>query len=473
MNYDVIVIGAGSAGLTAAIGASQIGTSVLLIEKNKIGGDCTHHGCVPSKALIKAARVAKHIKEASKFGLIQENQSNKNINNEDILNKVNAIIDSIYQHETPKEIEKFGISVEIGNPKFINGNTISIDSKEFTAKKIIIATGSRAFIPEIPGLDTIKFMTNKEIFNPKTYSSLAVFGAGPIGCELGQAFANLGIDVTIINTRDNILPREDSDAGKLLEKQLIEDNISLCLAYDTIKIEEKNKIKIIHLKHKETKKTKIIEVDEILVATGRRPNIENLGLEKANIEYTTKGISIDKYGRTTNKNVYAAGDVNGSMQFTHLANSHAKSILTKIIFRLPVKLETQVIPRVTFTTPEIASIGIGESEKEETDSILLKEYKNIDRAITDSNTNGFFKIIVNKKGFIRGATLVGEGSGELIGEIALAMKNNINITKLADTIHPYPTYGYGLRNCADQFRGLGFTANKKKWVKRIFRLNGK
>ena len=468
MDYDIIVIGAGSAGLTVAIGGSQIGAKVLLVEKEKIGGDCTHHGCVPSKTLIKALRIMKSIKEGENYGISAKTE----FSIQDTLKKVTSVVDSIYEHETPEVIKQYGIDVELGSCSFVSKESISVNGKEFSARHIVIATGSRAFIPQIKGLESIKYMTNKEIFNPSSYSSLAVLGAGPIGCELGQAFSNLGVAVTIINNRDSVLSREDSKASELVQKELEKDGVNLLLGYDVERIEERNGKKILYLVKKSDLSKKTLEVDELLIATGRTPNIEGLNLEGAGIKSNSRGISVDKYGRTSNKRVYAAGDVNGSMQFTHLANSHAKSILTKVIFKIPATLEQEVIPRVTYTTPEVASIGIKEDEKEESDLVLFKKYSQVDRAITESNTRGFFKIIVSKKGYIKGATLVGEGSGELIGEIALAMKNKIKITQLADTIHPYPTYGYGLRNCADQFRGQSFTENKKKWVKRIFRLRG-
>jgi pyruvate/2-oxoglutarate dehydrogenase complex dihydrolipoamide dehydrogenase (E3) component len=471
--YDIIVIGAGSAGLTIAIGGAQIGAKVLLIEKSKIGGDCTHYGCIPSKSLISISKKIKTIKQFDK---------NYKLDLKKILSDVQNTVDKIYSHETPKEIKKFGIDIEIGNPKFISKNQITINDKIYTGNKIAITTGTRAKVPKIKGLDKIKYMTNHNIFNPTKYKTLTIIGGGPIGCELAQAFNNLGIKINLINFSEYILNREDKQASQLVQTQFKKENINILNNKNTIEIKKINNKIITIFKDNTSDKIESVESDEILISVGRIPNIENLDLEKADVDYDEKGIFINNKTQTSNKLIYASGDITRGWQFTHFANHQAKITLSNIIFKLPFKYETKVIPRVTYTSPEIASIGITLDEtdknieqkiKNKEILILTKQYSQIDRAITDNNTTGFFKIIVDKKGNILGACLVGSGSGELISEIALAMKNNIKITALSDTIHPYPTYGYGLRNCADQFRSLNFTQTQKKWIKTIFRLNGK
>jgi len=464
--YDIIVIGAGSGGLTVAIGAAGIGAKVLLIEKSKVGGDCTHHGCVPSKALINLGKEAKILKKYNQ-------KIPKNLLIDEVLKKVNMVVNGIYQHETPDALKKFGIETIIGSAKFIGKNTIEVNKKKFTSKRIVIATGSRARIPQIKGIDDVNYLTNKNIFDIKKINSLIILGGGPIGCELAQAFNNLGVKVQIIQTSSTILNREDVDASKLVQDTFNQENITLRLNKEPYLLKKVEKEIVVYIKDKSSGKHSSIRSDNLLVATGRVPNIEDLDLGVAGIEFNNRGIKINSKGRTTNKYVYGVGDVVGGFQFTHLANAQAKAVLSSIIFRFPAEFETQVIPRVTFTTPEIASIGISEEDaKKENLFILKKPYSQVDRALTDLNTKGFYKIIVDKNGEIKGATLLGNGAGELIGEIALAMKNNIKINQLANTIHPYPTYGYGLRNCADQFRAMSYTPNKKKWVKKIFNLKG-
>jgi len=469
-DYDIIVLGAGSGGLTAAIGGAQIGASVLLVEKEKIGGDCTHFGCVPSKALIKLSR---------DIAIIRKHNFDYKVDINEILEKVKAKVDTVYSHESPDKIEKFGIKVEIGSAKFINKNSIQIGEKIYSAKKIIIATGGRARVPQVEGLDLVKYSTNKEIFIPKNFKSITIIGSGPIGSELGQAFSNLGVDVNLIERGSKIMGREEGEASGLLEDTFKKQGINIIKNHNFIKIEDKFGRKFVHISDKVTGEISLVESDEVLLSVGRVPNVEGLDLEKAEVKFDSRGIFINDKTQTSNKNIFAIGDVARGMQFTHFANHQGKVSLANIIFKLPFKYEKKVIPRVTFTNPEVASVGVYKSDLEKDGKvegrdffILRKDYQNIARAITDDNENGFFKIIVDKKGFILGSVLVGAGSGELIGEISLAMKNKIKITKLADTIHPYPTYGYGLRNCADQFRSFGFSENKKKWIKRIFGLRG-
>jgi pyruvate/2-oxoglutarate dehydrogenase complex dihydrolipoamide dehydrogenase (E3) component len=370
--------------------------------------------------------------------------------------------------------EQLGVKIEEVTPEasFIDETTIIVNSKKYTSKQFIIATGSRPRIPKLKGLDKIKFMTNKTIFNPKNYNSIAIIGGGPIGCEIGMALNNLGVEVHIINSQDQVLIREDKEAALIVQNKMKDEGINLHLSSSVYEIKDRTHKKYLTVENIQTTKMQSFEVDEVLVSVGRVPNIEGLNLDNAKIKYNKYGLEVDEIGRTSNKNVFAAGDIIGGMQFTHLANSHAKSILASTLFKIRAKLETQVIPRVTFTTPEIASVGILEKDKLDSDLILKKDYSQVDRAITDSDTNGFFKIIVNKKGFIKGATIVGEAAGELIGELSVAMKNKIKITKVANTIHPYPTYGYGLRNTCDLYSSLGYTEKKKKWAKKLFRLRG-
>jgi pyruvate/2-oxoglutarate dehydrogenase complex dihydrolipoamide dehydrogenase (E3) component len=453
-DYDLVVIGAGSGGLTCAIGGAQIGAKVLLVEKDKIGGDCTHHGCVPSKALIHLSK-----------------DKNLNLSIDSVMGKVSDVVSEIYSHESVEKVSNYGVDVKLGVCKFISKNSVVVNNEIFTAKKIIVATGSRAKILDIKGLDKVKFMTNKEIFDVRKFKSITIYGCGPIGCEIGQALANLGIVVNLVNFTDSILAREDSFAQKLVLDNFTKNkNINFYLGEEIVEISDSSSGK----KNIILKSGKSIVSDEFMLSVGRVPNIENLGLEDIGVKFDKLGIFVDDKLRSSVKNIFAVGDVARGLQFTHFANHQGKIALANTIFGVGYKYEKKVIPRVTFVNPEVASVGLSENELIDSKIEYLtleKDFKNIDKAVADGSV-GYYKIYTDKKGFILGACLVGDSSGELIGNICLCMKNKLKVSALADTIYPYPTYGYGLRNTCDQFRSFGFSTNKKKLVKFIFGLKG-
>lgn len=467
-DYDVIVLGAGGAGLTAAVGASGIGASVLLIEMDKLGGDCTHYGCIPSKTLIREAKKFFEAKEYVKINL--------EINIQDILLKTqNTVRDVEERFESIDRLNKLGVNVVIGKAVFIDKHTVTVEKQKYSAKKFVIATGGNPAPIHIKGFDTLDYLTNRTIFIPKKIESLIVIGSGPIGCELAQAFNRLGVKVTLLTKDNTILNREDSHASKIVQDTLIKEGVSIVFNTEILegfKAGTQKSVKV-NVSGQET----LITADEVLVAIGRSPHVENIGLETIGVRYDkNKGIEVNDHAQTNLSNIYAIGDVAArSPKFTHFANHHAKVALTHMFFKFFAHTEKVIIPRVTFTTPEIASVGISTKKeaREKGYFVFTKEYSDIDRAITDGNEVGFFQIIADTKGVIKGATLVGAASGELINEIALAMKQKIKITALADTIHAYPTYGYGLRSCADQFRGQSYSPLKKKILKVILRLNGR
>ena len=463
MDYDMIVIGAGSAGLTYAIGATGIGAKVLLVEKEKIGGDCTHYGCVPSKALI---HLAKEMRILKKYNL-EKNQ----LNLEKAQKKVQEIVDSIYAHETPEKISKLGVDVKIGNCEFVDSHTISVESEQFTAKKIIIATGSHARELTIEGIDKTDIMTNREIFN-FTGKSIAVVGTGPIGSELSQAINQFQCKTYLINNSNQILQREDSEAANFVQNVMESEGIQILHNSRILKGEKTDlgfKLQIETVTNGAVGYKEIV-VDGILASIGRIPNTKNLGLEKIGIEFDSRGVCVNSSTKTSINHIYAIGDVARNFQFTHFANHMAKVALAKSIFKIPSKTNIDT-PRITFTTPEIASIGSMEIDEKSGEMLLYKDFDSVDRAICEGK-KGFFKVVVNKKGLIKGATLVGENSSDLINEIAVMMNQNISVATVSNIVHPYPSYGYGLRNMFDQYRAKGYTENKKKWVQKIFGLRG-
>lgn len=477
-DYDLIVIGAGGGGLTAAIGGAGIGASVLLIEGEKLGGDCTHYGCIPSKALIKAANVYQAQKDGKKFGLDAYVPPKPSV--KAVLTKVQDIVSDVEaRFEDIEHIRSLGVDVKMGHAQFTDGHTVVVDGTNISAKKIVIATGARPVMLDIPGLSDCMPKTNRTIFDADTFTSLLVIGSGPIGCELGQAFARLGVAVTIVTRDTRILSREEQQASTLVADRFDADGITTIADHEIVRAYREEGQKCLLLKNRTTGVEQSVCADDILLAVGRQPNVEKLALEKAGVTYNTRrGITVNKKTQTNINHIYAVGDVATQWKFTHYANHMAKTTLAHALLHYPfAAIEATVIPRVTFTTPEVGSVGVTydslTSQQQDAYHVFNKAYENVDRAITDRDENGFMQIITDTKGAIVGATTVGHAAGEMINEIALAMKNDVSITQLADTIHAYPTYGYGLRNCADGFRAMGYTKGKRDVVKKIFGLRGK
>lgn len=451
-DYDLVVIGAGSGGLTSAIGAGTLGARVLLVEKEKIGGDCTHYGCIPSKALIS----------------LSHKRPNKNLNEiwEIIENRINLI----YEHESPEKLSEYNVEVEFGSPRFIDTKSLELNNQVITAKKFIIATGSRPMIPEVPGLDTIPYLTNKTIFQSGDYESIAIIGAGIIGCEIGQALNNLGKQVHLIARSNNFLLPGDEQLSSLMRKVFIDKGIHLH-SNQYIKSVQQNPNGQITLTLNGTH----IQVDKVLLATGRLPNIEDLELDKANVKYTSKGISVKPNTQTSNSRIFAIGDVTTYPKFTHYANHMGKVALVNSLLRMNWKCEQSAIPKVIFTKPEVAILGSLESELISNNikyHKLSRQYTGIDRAMATDDTIGYIDLLVNPKGYILGAVIVGANAGEMINLLSVAMNNKLSITQIASSIAGYPTYGFSLLQLCNQFKSIGFTPWKKKLLRLIYGMRG-
>jgi pyruvate/2-oxoglutarate dehydrogenase complex dihydrolipoamide dehydrogenase (E3) component len=470
MDYDLIIIGGGSAGLTAAAGAKALGAKVAIIEKAKMGGDCLNYGCVPSKTLIKSSKVANYIKHADKYGLGPVRSSFKFSK---VTARVQKVISSIAKHESPDYLRKQGIDVLLGSAKFINNHTLELKGKQITAKKFIICTGSRPLIPPIEGLIGSGFLTNEEVFDIKKQpKALAVVGGGPIGCELALAFARLGTKVTIVQRGERLLPRDDMDVSDFITKRFKEEGITILTKADTKKVTKNRTTKELIIDHNGTMKK--LKVEEILMAVGRKVNKEGLGLDDIGVK-TGKGIIVDKYLRTSVKNIYAAGDCAGPYLFTHMAGYQAAIALRNALFWGKSAINYSSVPWVTYLDPEIAHVGKSETElkKEGTDYILLSaEFSDVDRAICEGDTKGFVKVMVNKKGKILGATLVGTGVGEQLPLYTLAIKKGMNVGTLYGIIYSYPTMSEVSRKIGGQWYGRKLTPFRKKLLKGLFRLRG-
>ncbi|MDY7052810.1 NAD(P)/FAD-dependent oxidoreductase [Limnospira fusiformis] len=434
VDYDIIVIGGGSGGLVVASAAAQLKAKVALVERDRLGGDCLWFGCVPSKSLIHASRRAYQVKNAAKFGI---HTTSPTINFAEAIAHVQQVIKNIEPHDSPQRFQGLGVEVIFGDGQFIDAKTFAVNGKKLTARAFVIATGSRAAIPNIPGLTEAGFLTNEQVFSlEKCPKSLAIIGAGPIGCELGQAVSRLGSEVTIISSRDHILPKEEPEAARVVEQQFQAEGIRILpkSRAETVEIAQGKKL------IKAGNNTVI--VDEILVASGRSPNVESLNLEAAGVAVEPGGIKVNEKLQTTNSRIYACGDVIGGYQFTHVAGYEAVVVLTNALFFPVSKVNYRVIPWATFTDPELARVGLTEAQAKAAYGddvyILKQQFSDVDRAQAEGETGGFGKIIVRGNGDILGAHIVGPVAGELIHEVVLAMANNLKVSALTG-IHVYPT----------------------------------
>jgi pyruvate/2-oxoglutarate dehydrogenase complex dihydrolipoamide dehydrogenase (E3) component len=463
--YPLVVIGAGAGGLVVAIGGAKGGKQVLLIERGLYGGDCTNYGCVPSKALIASSHIAHHIQTASEYGI---ELNSDEFTSKDALERTRRIILSIRDEEEPEILEKHGVETLSGEASFIDSHTLEVTladgSKErIQAKTIVLATGSSPVPLAIPGSETVDFLTNESIFDlEEVPEHLIILGGGPIGCELGQAFLRLGSKLSLVQLPEHLMAREEPEAQKAMEEVFRKESMELYLNHKTTLIENCNPGLCIHVEDKNTAKTTTIKGSHILFAVGRKPSLSSLNLEAAGVEYSRKGIQVDAYGRSSQKHIWAVGDAVGRAPFTHVAENEGRSVLFNLLnplsFIFKKKIDSaQAVPRVTYTDPEVASIGIREEEAlqlygEKKIATYHLPFKFVDRAITTGRTEGFVKVVTKKwSSKILGATIVGPRAGEMLPEIALAMQHNIPLRKLASLIHAYPTYGQGIRKTADKW----------------------
>lgn len=460
VDYDVVVIGGGSGGLVVASAAAQLKAKVALVEKEKLGGDCLYYGCVPSKSLIHAARTAYEVKHSQRFGIY--NQLEK-INFAEATGHVQKVISTIEVHDSPERFEGLGIDVIFGSGEFIDEKTFAINGRKLTARAFAVATGSSPAIPPIEGLHEAGFLTNKEVFFlQERPDSLAVIGAGPIGCELGQSFHRLGCQVTMISSRDHIMPKEDPEAAQVVEKQLEFEGIPIINNARAKRVEVINGKKHLWVSNQDGSE-KRVEVDEILLSAGRVPNVTSLNLEAAGVVYDKKGIKVNEKLQTSNPRIYACGDVIGGYQFTHVAGHEAVTVLTNALFFPVSKVNYSIIPWATFTDPELSRVGLTEEQARSRygdDVYVLKhEFAEVDRALAEAAGEGFCKIITRGNGEILGAHIVGAAAGELIHEIVLAMSNKLKVSALTG-IHVYPTLSEINAKAALKLKKQKFASNQ-------------
>ena len=434
---DIAVIGAGSGGLSVAAGAAQLGLKVVLFEKGEMGGDCLNYGCVPSKALIAAASAAHEARHSAHLGVTAKAVS---VDFAKVMAHVHATIATIAPVDSQERFEGLGVQVVREVARFVDARTVASDSVRVEARKFVIATGSRAMIPPIPGLDNVPHLTNETIFELKTLPErLIVLGGGPIGVELGQAFRRLGSEVVIIEA-EAILGREDPASAKVVLDQLRADGVELLAGHKAIRVEAGPTIILQHAEG-ETR----VNGSHLLIAVGRKPSLDGLDLDKAGIAHDRNGIITDRSLRSSNRRVFAVGDAAGRGQFTHLAGAHASLVVRRAIFALPVNADTLAVPRVTYCDPELAAIGLGEAEARTAHGAGIRvqtfEFAENDRAQAEGDTRGFGKLITTAKGKVLGVTLVGRHAGDHIHLWSLVLSAGLKLSQLTGMIAPYPTRG--------------------------------
>src|SRR5215218_3114952 len=469
--YHMVVIGAGTAGLVSAKGAAGLGARVALVERHLMGGDCLNVGCVPSKGIIRASRAWADAREAAeRFGgpAVPQNAAS------DFGFAMGRLRAGISAVDSAEGARKAGVDVFLGDGRFISPDTIEVDGKRLRFRRAVIATGARAAEPPIPGLAETGFRTNETIFNlTELPKRLVVIGGGPIGCEMAQSFARFGSHVTHLVQEGHVLAREDADAAGIVQQAMLADGVHFEFG-----------MKVVEVRRRGVERTVVFErggerheamADEILIAAGRAPNVEGLGLEAAGVRYGKRGVEVDDNLRTSNKSIFACGDVASRFQFTHIADSQARIVIQNALFFGRAKASALTVPWCTYTSPEIAHVGLYEKDARErgieVDTLTI-HMADVDRAILDGADEGFLRVHVekgSKEGKILGATLVAEHAGDMIGELCLAVTHGIGLGKIASVIHPYPTQGEAVKKAADTWRRGKLTPAVKKLFNTWFR----
>ncbi|WP_201864236.1 dihydrolipoyl dehydrogenase family protein [Microvirga soli] len=465
---DLCVIGAGSAGLSVASIAASFGASVVLVEKNRMGGDCLNVGCVPSKALIAASLHARTMREAGSFGI---GGGEPSVDFAKVHAHVKGAIAAIAPMDSGERYRAMGVSVIESEARFTDAQTVVAADQVIEARRFVIATGSRPAVPPIPGLEQISYLTNETIFDlAEKPEHLVVIGGGAVGVEIAQAYRLLGAEVTLLEAGERLLAQEDPEMASIIEGALRSDGVVVRAGSSISRVEpaEAGGVGVV-LDSSET-----IKGSHLLVATGRKPIVDDIGLEAAGIASDASGILVDKGLRTSNRRVYAIGDCAGGAgagaRFTHVANHHAGLVIRNALFRLPIRVGQAPIPRVTYTAPEFASVGLTEAQARKehgTIRILRWAFADNDRARTERRTEGHVKAVVTPRGRILGCSIVGAHAGELIMPWVLAMSRGLKVSHLAGLIYPYPTYSEVTKSTAVEFLK---PSAQNPWVRRLVSL---
>lgn len=467
--YNLVAIGAGAAGLVSAAGAAGLGARVAIVERELMGGDCLNVGCVPSKAIIAAARATAAARGASAFGV--SGGDHLSVDFGAVMERMRRLRADISHVDSAARFRNLGVDVFLGHATFTGPDRLQVGDRELRFSRAVIATGARAAAPPIPGLEAIRYLTNESVFSlTELPRRLGIVGGGPVGCEMAQTFARLGSEVHLVEAMHGVLPREEADAGEIVRAAIERDGATLRCCGKNLRIEQA--ADGIHMKVESHGAACDIVVDQLLVSVGRAPNVDGLGLEAAGVEYDTKkGVAVDDRLCTSNKRIYAAGDICSRYQFTHAADFMARIVIQNALFFGRKKASALTIPWCTYTSPEVAHVGLYPAEAAERGveiESFTQALQEVDRAILDGETDGFVRVHVAKgSDRIVGGTIVAAHAGELIGILSLAMTNKIGLGAIASTIHPYPTQAEAIRKVGDQYNRTRLTPTVKWLFERL------
>jgi pyruvate/2-oxoglutarate dehydrogenase complex dihydrolipoamide dehydrogenase (E3) component len=469
--YNVVVIGAGTAGLVTAAGTAGLGGRVALIERNKMGGDCLNFGCVPSKALISSARLVQQMREAAKWGL---RPNEPQFEFREVMARMRERRAKIAPNDSQERFESLGVEVLRGEARFVSPHEVELDGRKLRAKNFVIATGSRARIPQIDGIDDVPFFTNETVFDElhERPESMIVLGGGPIGCELGQAFARLGVRVTIVQNGEQLLPPEDRDVADFVHQRLTSERIALRLNASAKRVARSDASIVMEFDDGAS-----LAADTLLIASGRTPNVHALNLEAARVAHDENGVRVNDYMQTSQPHIYAAGDVANRLKFTHTADFTARAVVRNILMPLQVlrqRINCAVVPWCTYTDPEVAHVGLGEKEARKNGvayDVFRVDLAEVDRAVCESEDDSGFAKILTRKGSdeILGATIVAPHAGDLIHEFVVAMNARIGLGKIAGMIHAYPTLAELARKAGDKYNKTRLTPRAKNVFAWLYR----
>jgi pyruvate/2-oxoglutarate dehydrogenase complex dihydrolipoamide dehydrogenase (E3) component len=475
-DYDIGVIGGGAAGLTVASGAAQLGAKTLLVEKEKeLGGDCLHFGCVPSKTLIRTAQAYHIMKNSQAFGL--PSAEVPAVDFKKVKERIRSVIAAIQTHDSEERFCGLGAKVEFGEPAFADEHSIRLNGRTFSAKTWVIATGSSPDSPHIEGLDKTPHITNKEIFSlDRLPESMVILGAGPIAVEMAQAFCRLGTKVSVVQRSGQILSKEDKDVADEIMHVMAAEGVTFHLNVSVLGVKDLSNGREVLIEDKEGK-TAALRAERILVAMGRDPNLKGLKLEEIGVEFDRKGVKVDERMRTTQRHIYAAGDVTGKFQFTHAAGYEGGIVVSNAIFHLPRKADYTFLPWCTYTDPELASIGMNEKRAREAGveyTVFTEAFKDNDRSLAESERIGRIKLLLDRKEKPIGVQILGPQAGELLSEWVAVLNGKVKLSTLASAVHPYPTLGeINKRVAGTYFSPKIFSDKVRKGLKFFFHLKGR
>ncbi len=469
--YDLCVIGGGAAGLVVAAGGAALGAKVALVEKRRLGGDCLWHGCVPSKALLHSAAVAHALRTAARAGLAGVEPE---VDLARVMERVRSVILALEPHDRPERFRTLGVEVVFGAGRFTGPERFEVEGRVLTARRFVLATGSHAAIPPLPGLDRVPYLSNENLFDLREpVPHLIVVGGGPIGVEMAQAFRRLGSAVDLLEAGPGILPREDADMAALVRQRLEAEGVKIHCDSRIESVE--GRAGAITLRTGGAGAATLVEGSHLLVAAGRRPNVEGLGLEAAGVAVENGRLKLDARLRTTNKRIHACGDVAGPHLFTHMAEYQAGIVLRNALFRWPARYRPRAVPWCTFTDPELARVGLSENEAMRGGTphrVYAFDFADIDRAVADDAAEGRAKLVVAPNGKLLGAALCGPHAGELVHEYVLALSKGMAAADLAGAIHIYPTLAQINRRVAEMHLKTKLTPGLRRWMRRLFGLRG-